>query len=246
VSPAAGYVSPPDNPFVGVAGLDEIVALGLRNPWRNGFDSLTGDLYLADVGAVSQEEVTYIPAGGVIGLNFGWPCVEGTLCRNMPAPCTCTTPPMTPPIHAYGRTDGRTIIGGPVYRGSAIPRWRGRYFFADQGSNRVWSFRVVNGVRVDPQEHTAGLNEGLPGALSSPIAFGEDGGRELYVMELSGRILELSPEFHAADWNLDGFVNSADFFAFLESFFDLSADFTGDHVTTSVDFFEYLEVFFGK
>jgi glucose/arabinose dehydrogenase len=246
VSPATGYVCPPDNPYVGIAGLDEIVAIGLRNPWRNGFDSLTGDLYLADVGDLQVEEISYVPAGTLIGRNFGWFCMEGTLCRSTTPPCTCSSPPMTAPIHVYGRSTGATVIGGTVYRGSAIPRWRGRYFFADTWSDRVWSFRAVNGMRVDLQEHTADLNEGSAGVIVAPIAFGEDGARELYIMELGGRILKITPAFAAADWDMDGVVNSSDFFAFLKDFFELNADFTGDHATTSQDFFDYLAAFFGE
>lgn len=243
VSPAVGYAIPPDNPYVGVPGLDEVVALGLRNPWRNGFDSLTGDLYIADVGQSAQEEVSYVPAGTIIGRNFGWPCMEGTVCHNSSPPCSCSSPPMTLPIHTYGRSEGVTIVGGVVYRGSAIPRWRGRYFFADTFFNRIWSFRVVNGVRTDLQDHTADLTEGTE--FATTIAFGTDGEQELYVLGLEGRIVKIVPEFHRADWNLDGAVNSADFFDFLVDFFDLRADVTGDHATTSADFFEYLVFFFG-
>lgn len=245
VSPATGYAIPPDNPFVGIAGLDEIAAMGLRNPYRDGFDSLTGDLYIADVGQSSREEISFVPAGTIAGRNFGWPCMEGEICSNSTPPCSCDDPPMTMPIHTYGRSDGYTIIGGVVYRGSAMPRWRGRYFFADL-SSRVRSLRVVNAQAVDVQEHTADLNEVISPRLTSPVAFGEDASRELYILELSGRILKLVPEFHAADWNTDGTVNSEDFFAFLTDFFAFNADITGDHATTSADFFEYITIFFNE
>lgn len=242
VSPAVGYTVPPDNPFVGITGLDEIAALGIRNAWRCGFDPLTGDLYVADVGAGSQEEVTFIPAGTIAGRNLGWPCVEGTICHGS---CPCT-PVMTPPIHTYGRQDGITVIGGTVYRGDAIPRWRGRYFFADFGPDRVWSFRVVDGVKRDLQEHTVDLEESIPAGQrpNSLIAFGVDGVGELYLLDLGGQIFKIVPEFAPADWTLDGVVNSADLFAFLDDFFALDADMTGDHRTTSLDFFEYLVFFF--
>jgi len=245
VSTPRGYVSPPDNPFVGIAGRDEIVAMGLRNPYRDGFDSLTGDLYLADVGQSSREEVNYIPAGTIIGRNFGWPCMEGELCQSSTPPCSCASPPMTLPVHSYGRSSGYTIIGGVVYRGSAMPRWRGRYFYADL-NGRVSSFRMVAGRAIDLRDHTAELNEGLSPAVASPVAFGEDAARELYLLELSGRIVKLTPEFNAADWNLSGAVTSDDFFAFLTDFFALNADITGDHTTTSSDFFEYVPIFFDK
>jgi hypothetical protein len=134
-----------------------------------------------------------------------------------------------------------------VYRGSAIPRWRGRYFFMDWFNGKLWSFRVVGGIKTDLQEHGTGLNEGLPppaAPLGLGITFGTDGDGELYVLELRGRILKIVPEFETADWDLDGNVNSADFFAFLVDFFGGDADLNGDHATGSPDFFEYLTYFF--
>src|SRR3990172_7665288 len=68
VSGASGYTSPPDNPFVGVAGRDEIWAMGFRNPWRFSFDPVTGDIWLTDVGQYNWEEVNHIEKGG----NYGW------------------------------------------------------------------------------------------------------------------------------------------------------------------------------
>src|SRR5262249_8793660 len=158
----------------------------LRNPWRNGFDRLTGDLYIADVGDNTMEEIDYVPYGTIIGRNFGWPCMEGTICRPFPE-CTCLTPPMTLPIHTYTHQEGLAVMGGTVYRGSAIPRWRGRYFFMDWNTRKVWSFRAVDGVRVDLQEHSADLNAGLPAGqgMSFGITFGQDGDGELYLLELT-------------------------------------------------------------
>ena len=74
--PQGGYDNPPDNPYVGVPGSDEIAARGLRNPWRFSFDSATGALLLADVGGGAQEEVDYDADQG-IGENFGWNDYEG-------------------------------------------------------------------------------------------------------------------------------------------------------------------------
>ncbi len=250
VSPAAGYVCPPDNPYVGKPGFDEIAAIGLRNPWRNCFDKLTGDLYIADVGVLDVEEVNYVPAGTLLGRNFGWGCYEGTICRTpLPFPtCDCNDPFLTFPIHTYNHQQGFSIIGGPVYRGDAIPRWRGRYFYMDPFTNRLWSLRTVNGAASDVQEHAAALNEGLPSgqSLSMGVTIGTDGQGEMYVLELSGRIIKIVPEHDAADWDLNGVVNSQDFFSFLGDLFDERADLTGDHLTNSQDFFEFLIYFFDR
>ncbi len=246
VSPKKGYVNPPDNMFVDGSGLAEVAAMGLRNPWRCGFDSLTGDLYIADVGNRSQEEINYVPAGTLVGKNFGWPCMEGTLCTDFPTPCDCNAPGLTLPIHTYSHAEGFGVIGGTVYRGSAIPRWRGRYFFFDCINSKFWSFRVINGVATDLHEHLAELNEGLPPNAPHRVGttLGVDGEGEMYVTEIFGRILKIVPEYHGADWNMDGVVNSGDFFAFLTDFFEGNAEMTGDHVTNSSDFFEFLRYFF--
>jgi glucose/arabinose dehydrogenase len=248
VSPATGYVNPTDNMFVGTSGLGEVAAIGLRNPWRCGFDSLTGDFYIADVGNLSQEEINYVPAGTLVGKNFGWPCMEGTLCTKYQQTCDCTEPGLTLPVHTYSHVEGYAIIGGTVYRGSAIPRWRGRYVFLDWFNGKFWSMRVVNGVATDVREQAAELNEGLP--ANAPLffgsSFGTDADGEIYVTELRGRLLKIVPEFDGADWNMDGAVNSSDFFAFLTDFFDGNAEMTGDHVTNSSDFFEFLRYFFGS
>src|SRR5262249_8895202 len=120
------YSSPPDNPyFGGTAGLDEIYAIGMRNPWRFSFDRLTGDLYVGDVGQGAWEEVDIVTRGG----NYGWRIFEGNHCTNLDG---CDTTGLTFPIVEYGHTGGRcSVTGGYVYRGvrSALPA--GTYLFGD-------------------------------------------------------------------------------------------------------------------
>ena len=73
------YTIPPDNPFVGVAGRDEIWAYGLRNPWRFSFDRGTGNLTIGDVGQNAWEEIDFALAPNAgRGMNFGWSCMEGS------------------------------------------------------------------------------------------------------------------------------------------------------------------------
>jgi glucose/arabinose dehydrogenase len=67
------YGIPPENPFVGVSGLDEIYAYGFRNPYRIGFDSVTGNLYVGDVGQNHIEEINRVTRGN----NYGWRYREG-------------------------------------------------------------------------------------------------------------------------------------------------------------------------
>jgi glucose/arabinose dehydrogenase len=78
----ASYDVPPDNLFVGISGADEIWAYGLRNPWRNSFDRVTGELYIADVGQGVWEEINIQAADSTGGENYGWDCMEGNHCAS--------------------------------------------------------------------------------------------------------------------------------------------------------------------
>ena len=137
VDPVHGtFAVPPDNPFLGDAGVrDEIWALGLRNPWRISFDQQTGDLYIADVGQGSLEEVNFQPASSAGGENYGWDIMEGTECTEV----ECDQSGLTLPVTEYTHADGCSITGGEVYRGSAYPNLQGKYLFGDFCSGKIWS-----------------------------------------------------------------------------------------------------------
>jgi glucose/arabinose dehydrogenase len=196
----SGYEIPADNPFVRgvpVAARPEIWSFGLRNPWRYSFDDParggTGALLIGDVGQNRFEEVDYEPAGRG-GRNYGWRNREGAHDNVSSRPPAYL--PLTEPIHEYGRDSGASITGGLVYRGSALPAsFRGRYFFADYISGRVWSIALtIDGSSEarasDLVEHTAALsNSGTLGNISS---FGVDADGELYMVGYStGRVLKI-------------------------------------------------------
>jgi glucose/arabinose dehydrogenase len=204
------YCVPADNPFVGVEGDDEIWAYGLRNPWRNSFDRLTGDLYIADVGAATWEEVNFAPPPPAApGRNYGWPCMEGFFCAGTSSTnCACNNPSLTPPVYAYGRTLGGAISGGYVYRGCAMPWLSGLYVFGDYVSRRVWTARFNGTALVDVVDRTADVWAGAAG--SSIYSFGQDARGELYISSGSA-IYKLVPVGAAdqcncgsADYNGDG------------------------------------------
>ncbi|MCZ6611444.1 MAG: PQQ-dependent sugar dehydrogenase [Planctomycetota bacterium] len=224
------YAIPPDNPFVGVTGDDEIWAYGLRNPWRSSFDRETGDLYIADVGQNAREEVDYQPAASGGGENYGWDCEEGTACANSVSVdcfatvngCSCGDPTLVNPIHEYTHSFGFSITGGYVYRGCAIPSLLGTYFFGDFGSARIWTFKVVGGSVTEFAERTAELDP--PGAMSICCisAFGEDAAGEIYIVERSGtttgevyKIVPETPTIPPADFNCDGSVGILDLLSLL-------------------------------
>lgn len=188
VDGAAPYSVPPDNPFVGVAGVrDELWLRGLRHPWRIAFDEATGDLYIGDNGQYLYEEIDLAPAGAG-GANYGWNQMEGDHCF-AGAGCAPGTPPChhaayAPPIFEYAHGPmGVSVIAGRVYNGGAIPGFEGRFVFADWLSSRVWSFRYSGGTVHEVTERTAELAPGGGLDLDRPVAFGKDGFGELYVLE---------------------------------------------------------------
>ncbi|HOC43681.1 MAG TPA: PQQ-dependent sugar dehydrogenase [Thermoanaerobaculales bacterium] len=134
--PDRNYSIPPDNPFVGAAGEDEIWALGLRNPWRFSFDRSTGDLFVGDVGQNAWEEIDHQPAGSDGGENYGWRCYEGNHPYNTAG---CGGPSQyTAPIAEYSHGDGCSVTGGHRYRGASYPNLQGTYLYADYCSGTIW------------------------------------------------------------------------------------------------------------
>jgi len=124
---------PADNPFVTTPGArPEIYAYGLRNPFRFSFDRQTGSLWLGDVGQNSYEEVDKIVAGG----NYGWRYYEGDSIFS-PLPPDVDPASFNFPVHSYGSSEGIAVIGGYMYRGTALPSLIGKYVFGDFNGN-VW------------------------------------------------------------------------------------------------------------
>lgn len=192
------YAIPPDNPFVGMEGDDEIWAYGLRNPWRCAFDRAADDLYIADVGEESWEELNFQPAGDTGGRNYGWRCMEGNSCTTLTG-CICNDPALTLPIYEYAHSASPprcSITGGEVYRGCAIPDWGGTYFFADYCSAEIWSLRhdVINGV-TDFTDRTAELAPGGVETIRDISSFGLDAAGEMYICDLNGgEVFKIVPD----------------------------------------------------
>jgi hypothetical protein len=195
---------PADNPFVGVAGInDEIWALGLRNPWRYSFDRATGDLYIADVGQFQIEEISFQPGTSSGGENYGWRCMEGARCTGLSG-CTCDDDLLTDPIYDYNHSAGRcSITGGFVYRGSAIPGLQGTYFFADYCNGDLFSFRYdsTSGTISEFTDRTAELDPAGTRAINRVTSFGEDAAGELYIVDPSGgEIFKIVPSCEATNY----------------------------------------------
>lgn len=183
---SAPYAIPAGNPYDGTDGAAEVWANGLRNPYRSSIDRDTGDLYIGDVGQSSWEEVSVGPAG-VAGVNYGWNTVEGNACY--PPGAGCDASGLTSPAIVYPTgVDGRSVVGGYVYRGAAIPNLAGTYFYADFFSSWIRSFRLVGGVATDRRDWAGAL-----GPVNSASGFGEDGDGELYVVSITGSIYKMVP-----------------------------------------------------
>lgn len=161
--------------------LPHIWDYGTRNPWRFSFDRLTGDLYIGDVGQGAFEEID-VAAAGVGNLNYGWPIMEGSWCRDGEE---CDQSGLVLPVDQYETGEGHNaVIGGYVYRGEKIPSLRGWYVYGDNGaaSNGKVAAFVWNG-RGRCKDRTLQLQERDELALDSDItSLGQDAEGELYVV----------------------------------------------------------------
>ncbi len=177
-APGKAYGIPNSNPYAagGVApgaGLPEIWAYGLRNPWRFSFDRANGDLYIGDVGQNAWEEVDRQPASSGGGENYGWNAMEGKHCYAS----GCSAPGAIAPVAEYSHSLGCSISGGYVYRGSRQPGLRGIYVFGDYCAGTIFTI-------------PAGTTSATPLAVASSglqiSSFGEGEDGEIYVVDLSG------------------------------------------------------------
>src|SRR5690606_37842738 len=172
----------------------EIYAWGLRNPWRFSFDRQSGTLWAGDVGQNAREEIDIVERGG----NYGWDCREGFEPHGSAAAVCAGVTNAKDPLLDYPHTLGRSVTGGYVYRGAAIPALAGRYVFGDFVSGRIW--RVVEDGRgghaadelLDTELQIASFAEGLDG--------------ELYVVDLLGTLHRIVPAGERASGENDAVV----------------------------------------
>ncbi len=192
--PNINYGIVPTNPFAAGGGRGEIFAYGLRNPFRNSFDRLTGDMWIADVGQGAREEIDFISAASAGGQNFGWRIREGDI-----ATPGIGDPPvagLTEPVLAYNHSFGAAITGGYVVRQANSPLY-GKYVFADYVSGRIFAIDADGGApktMADAVELTAMLDAGAGGAIGNISSFGEGANGELYIVDIAGRVVQVVPE----------------------------------------------------
>ena len=178
------YTVPDDNPWVGAdEALPEIFAIGLRNPWKFGFDPETDDLWIADVGQNRFEEINHVPApsDGTVagaGLSFGWSAFEGTERFNDDVDPDGHTDPVLTYDHSQGEC---SISGGAPYRGDAIPELVGGYVYSDFCSGRVFALDLAGGRNL-----LLGQLERVTAVLPGPD-------QELYVISANGPVHRIEP-----------------------------------------------------
>jgi glucose/arabinose dehydrogenase len=164
----------------------EVVAYGLRNPWRFSFDRSTGDLLIGDVGWNGAEEVNLLPRGETELVNFGWSVYEGRRRRStdvvLDGRGRLAFPLLTYLTHVRGNC---SIVGGYVYRGRALRALRGRYVYGDYCTGRIWSVRIAAGRASD--------NRVEPVRVPRLVSFGEDAAGELYAVSLGGAVYRFVP-----------------------------------------------------
>ena len=200
VDHGAPYAIPPDNPFVGGPGADEIYAYGMRNPYSFAFDGGPGgdgSLIVADVGQLLFEEIDVVVKGG----NYGWVIREGFACFDPfnptlpPASCSRTGPrgePLLDPIADYSHAEGGiSVIGGHVYRGTRSRRLAGKYVFGDFSASfgvpggRLYFLPSLAPAPVGIQEFRIDPGDRPYGRFLKGFGEGRDG--EIYALG-SGRL----------------------------------------------------------
>lgn len=194
------YAIPPSNPFVGFTGDDEIWAYGLRNPWRNSFDPLTGTLYIADVGQGDWEEIDVQSGGSSGGENYGWRCREGMHDFNFTGDCGAmgtASESFIEPVYEYAHNVppfGCSITGGEVYRGCAIPALQGHYFFGDFCTDNIWSFDYNAFTEIELFDWTAALEPTDGSEITGITSFGRDALGEIYICSFAGTVHKIVPD----------------------------------------------------
>jgi glucose/arabinose dehydrogenase len=183
----------PGNPFLAGGGDPYIFALGLRNPFRASF-APDGRLFIGDVGQSAVEEVNAVRPEQP-GLNFGWRFLEGTQPFSGTAPAGLT-PPVTQYLAGTGPRQGRSVIGGYVYRGP-VASLVGAYVFGDFVSGNIWTVpaaSLVAGSLYPSSNYERRNLDFTPdtGTINQLVSFGEDGAGNLYLIDLDGDIFRVN------------------------------------------------------
>ena len=169
----------PGNPYLdSEEGHPWVFATGIRNPFRFSIDPVTGEVWIGDVGQACVEEVSVVDPSTDAAANLGWAVYEG----NRPFLGELAGEHHAP-VFDYGRQGGFcAVVGGEVYRGSAIEGLEGSYVFTDYCGSEIM---VLEG-RAGPAVRT-GVE------IQSPLDVTADPSGELFVVSMLGDVFELVP-----------------------------------------------------
>jgi hypothetical protein len=189
------YVPAPGNPYIAGGGDPWVFALGLRNPYRASF-APDGRLFIGDVGEGAREEINVVRPDQP-GLNFGWRFLEGTLPFSGTAPAGLT-PPVIEYSHGSGPRQGRSVIGGYVYRGP-VDSLRGSYIFADFMTGNIWSIpaaSIAAGTTLTSSSFELRTEDFSPAPgnreINQIVSFGEDAAGNLFIVDFDGEIFRVT------------------------------------------------------
>lgn len=195
VDAADPYAVPPDNPFLDGGGAPEVWVHGLRNPWRIAIDPVTSTMVIADVGQDVWEDINVVDLDSGGGLNFGWPVIAGPECFQTRADREagvivpgCDPQSFELPLLSLGRDLGCAVIGGPVYRGAAIPELHGHYTFADYCRGTLRSFPLDEALDAGSADQRRHLSD-----LGRVTSLGADHHGELLVTDQDGTLYRIDP-----------------------------------------------------
>ena len=180
------YSVPASNPFVSTAGArPEIIAYGLRNPWRFWIDPGPNEMLIGDVGEGAREEIDVLPLDK-LGLDFGWPCREGTTVPDdAPIPDSCKTATLTPSVWQYPHSATRcSITGGVVVRDPRLPQLAGRFLWSDLCDGHIYA---LDPQASPPSEIDIGLT------AEEPTSFGTDASGRVYLATVGGAVYRIDP-----------------------------------------------------
>lgn len=215
VSGELPYAIPADNPFVGRQGYrPEIWLTGLRNAWKFSFAPGSRALFIADVGWSTSEEINYLPADHSGGANFGWRIFEGDeFVERDGSPAQSAeelAEGLSFPVYSYPHLKplgydgsfpvGCAVIGGPVYRGEAMPELRGMYIYSDYCHGELWTLWQDEGGWHSRKLLETDLNV---------TAIEEDLQGEIYITSINGIVHKLI-HAPAGDNDYDGLPNADD------------------------------------
>ncbi|MBT8063060.1 MAG: PQQ-dependent sugar dehydrogenase, partial [Gammaproteobacteria bacterium] len=171
-----------------------------RNPWRISFDPDRGDLFIADVGQNSLEEINVQDAGSGGGENYGWNIMEGSECF---AADPCSQSGLTLPVAQYSHSLGCSVTGGEVYRGIDYPDLQGLYLYGDFCSGRIWGLG---------RQGSGWSSELLVDSAFNILTFGRDESGNIYLSDGNAVYLVSdgppagNPGFQVSEWLNDAWV----------------------------------------